>query len=640
MIYLPLASYKSLKVIKHILLKILIIFKINFQKLLKNPFFLLEVLYILFFRIRVLGLTKLFLLLLDIPYTYEKWMARYEPSPKIYPKLAKIAASWESSPLISVIMTTYNSDLVYLKEAIESVRKQVYTNWQLCIADDASKNSSGVKELLSEYAARDPLIDVVFRETNGHISAASNSALNLAKGDFVVLLDHDDLLHPLALWFVAQEIIQHPTVGLIYSDHDKFTLSGKRIAPYFKCDFNYELQLAQNLIAHLDCYRRSLLLEVGGFREGFEGSQDWDLALRCIERLSRHQIVHIPRILYHWRLTPESVAVSIDAKPYAPIAARRCLSDHLKRRGLSAHVSSLQDFLGVNRVKFQLPDQKPLVSIIIPTYDRNELLQACINSIFINTSYTNYEIIIVDNGSIKDETLILLKKLQQQGIRVIHVNCSFNYSRLNNIAAKKARGSIYCLMNNDIKIISPDWLNEMVSFAIQDDIGVVGARLWYPDGTLQHGGIILGYSGLGVAGHAFPNLRRGDPGYFSKAIVHREVSAVTGACMVVRRFVYEQVNGLDESLAVDFNDIDFCLKVRQMGYRNVWTPFAEMFHIESATRKQKNKLKDYCRFKRESDLMFQRWGDILKNDPFYSPNLGLWHNNYGMAWPPRIQQFK
>ena len=617
------------------------ILKIFFQRLRKNPFLLLEIPYILYLRIKNLGLRNLFFLLVDIPYTYGKWISRYEPPRLIYPKFVSQAASWKHKPQISIIMTTYNSNLVYLKEAIESVRQQVYKNWQLCIADDSSKKNSGVKEILREYAARDARIKIVLREKNGNVSVASNSALKLAKGDFVALMDHDDLLHPLALWFIAQAIIQQPGVGLIFSDYDKITSSGERIEPYFKSDFNYELLLAQNMIAHFDCYRRSLLIKIGGFREGYEGSQDWDLALRCIERLTSEQIVHIPRVLYHCRLCAGgSAEIDIDVKPYAPKSAIRSIEDHIKRLGLTGNVSCVENFPSLNRVQFQLPDPTPLVSIIIPTFDRSDLLRTCVNSIQTKTTYPTYEIIVVDNGSVQKQTFNLLKKFKQEGIMVIHVKGSFNYSRLNNIAGKIARGSIFCLMNNDIKIISPDWLEEMVSFAVQDEVGAVGARLWYPNETLQHAGVILGYGGLGIAGHAFPDLQRGNPGYAFNAIVHREVSAVTGACMMIRRMVYEKVNGLDESLAVEFNDIDLCIKIRQMGYRIVWTPFAEMYHLESATRRKNFKLADYYRYKRESELMLQRWGDILSNDPFYSQNLGLFYNNYSIAWPPRLKLFK
>ncbi|WP_186408208.1 glycosyltransferase [Candidatus Accumulibacter aalborgensis] len=564
---------------------------------------------------------------------YSTWIARFEPPLKSYPRLRQMAESWHRPPTIAVVMPTYRSDVELLEAAIRSVLGQVYPYWQLCIADDAS-DAPAVKALLERHAAQDARIRVVFRPVNGHISAASNSALALASGDFVALLDHDDLLHPLALWFVAKTCIEHPEASLIYTDEDKLSAAGQRCDPYFKCDFNYELLLAQNMISHLGVYRRSLLSTVGGFREGFEGSQDYDLALRAIECLRPDQIVHIPRVLYHWRIVAGSTASSIGEKPYALTAAHKALSEHLHRRGVAAEVTAAPEIPLHTRVRFSLPTPAPQVSILIPTRDRANLLRLCIGSIRARTTYSPYEIIVIDNGSEDADTLQLLDQLRQSGVRVLRDDGPFNFSRLNNRAVAQARGSVLCLMNNDIEIITPSWLEEMVSVAQQDAIGAVGARLWYPNDRLQHGGIILGVGG--VAGHSFLNSARGAVGYFGRAALHQSLSAVTAACMVVRKSVFLEIGGLDERLSVSFNDVDFCLRLRQAGYRNVWTPYAEMFHYESASRGRETTPEKQARFAAEVAFMQDKWSDELLADPAYSPNLTLGAHDFSLAWPPRI----
>ncbi|WP_169070684.1 glycosyltransferase [Candidatus Accumulibacter contiguus] len=562
---------------------------------------------------------------------YHTWISRFEPAPESYPRLRQIADSWQQPPLISVLMPTYNSDVALLEAAIDSVLGQVYPHWQLCVADDAS-DSPAIKALLERHAAADPRIQVIFRPVNGHISAASNSALALASGDFVALLDHDDLLHPLALWFVAQCAIEHPEAGLIYTDEDKLAPDGQRCGPYFKCDFNYELFLAQNMLSHLGCYRRSLLNEIGGFREGFEGSQDYDLALRSMERLRPDQMVHIPRVLYHWRIVTGSTASDIGEKPYALTAAQRALSEHLQRRGIAAEVMPAPEIHLHTRVRFPVPTPAPLLSIIIPTRDRANLLRLCIESIRMRSTYVPYEIIVIDHGSEDADTRQWLDRLRQSGIGVLQADGECNFSRFNNQAAAQAQGSLLCLMHDDIEIITPGWLEEMVSFAVQDGVGAVGARLWNPGQRLQHGGVILGIGG--VAGNSFLNFERGNVGYFGRAALHQSLSAVSSACMVVRKSVFEEVGGFDERLALTFHDIDFCLRIRQAGYRNVWTPYAEMLHYESASQEQETRPE--ARFAPEVAFMQDRWADELAADPAYSPNLTLDANDFSLAWPPRI----
>ncbi|WP_158505868.1 glycosyltransferase family 2 protein [Geminocystis sp. NIES-3708] len=569
------------------------------------------------------------------PLMYQIWLQKYNIKSKDYPVFKNISSSWHKPPLISIIMPVYNPDRKHLIEAIKSVQKQVYPHWQLCIADDASSETSGIKDILRAYEQKDYRIKVTFRSCNGHISAASNSALSLATGEFVALLDHDDVLHPLALWFVAESIVKNPNVGLIYSDHDKLSFDGKRYDPYFKCDFNLELMFTHNLVAHFSCYRLNLVNEIGGLREGFEGAQDYDLALRCIELLAADQIIHIPYVLYHWRMSNTSTSFTLKAKPYAATAAIKSVSDYLKRNNLPGRVVPHPELEGMNRIEPEFSSSSlPLVSIIIPTRNRLDLLKPCLDSIYSMTTYPSYEIIIVDNASTDPETKEFLTHLEQKGVNIIRDEGIFNYSRLNNLAAKEANGDLLCLLNNDTQIITPHWLEEMVFFAIKSDVGVVGAKLFYLDNRIEHCGVILGLSIHGIAGHSFDSLLPEEPGYMGRAKLQQEISAVTGACQLVRKSVFWGVNGLDESLAVNYNDIDFCLRVRRAGYRNILTPFAQLYHVRSASRGQDSTPEKFSRFEQEIEFMQQRWGYLLLKDPFYSSNLSL-ENDYTLAFPPR-----
>ncbi|VTU15249.1 glycosyltransferase family 2 protein [Variovorax sp. RA8] len=564
---------------------------------------------------------------------YDNWVRKHDTlTPELLEKLARRVKAMAGGPLISVVMPTYNPNPAWLREAIESVRAQIYPNWELCIADDAS-TSKDVREVLEAYSRSDARIKVVFRPQNGHISASSNSAIELATGSWLALMDHDDLLPPHALFCVAECIVAHPDARLIYSDEDKIDEGGHRFGPYFKPDWNVDLFRSQNMFSHLGVLATDLVREVGGFRVGLEGSQDWDLVLRCMERVEPRQIRHIPRVLYHWRVHGESTAKSMGAKPYAAVAGERALNEHLARTG----VQGAAEYLGFGfRVRYALPQALPQVSLIIPTRNALQLVRQCIESIEAKTSYANYEIILVDNGSDDPSALAYFKELgTRPNIRVLRDDRPFNYAALNNAAVAQARGELVALVNNDIEVITPDWLSEMVSIALQPGVGAVGARLWYPNMTLQHAGVILGVGG--IAAHAHRGMPAGREGYGGRAGLIQSFSAVTAACLVMRKSIYEQVGGFDEvNLQVAFNDVDFCLRVSEAGYRIVWTPYAELMHHESATRGKDLSPEKRARFEREVAYMHQRWDHVLQNDPAYSPNLMLAREDFSYAWPPRL----
>ena len=567
---------------------------------------------------------------------YHGWLRLYDPTDKA--AMAALGQKIEDlgiTTTFSVVMPVYNPPLDYLRQAIESVQAQVYPHWEICIADDASPNAA-VRELLTELAAQDPRIKLVFREKNGHISAATNSALEIATGDYIALMDNDDLLPPHALAYMALAAHQHPQAGLIYSDEDKVTEDNVRQAPYFKCQFNYELFLSQNMISHFGVYRRSVLEEIGGFRVGYEGAQDWDLALRVIEKVGPENIVHVPRVLYHWRIFPGSTALALEEKDYALKAQIESITSHLQRIGKpDTQVYPAPGIPGLLRIKHRLPDPLPLVSIVIPTRDRVELLSMCVNSILEKTAYPNYQIVVVDNGSTDEKALAYLDSIaKDERVKVIRADIPFNYSALNNLGVAQTDGEYLVLMNNDIEITQTDWLEEMLAFACQPDIGCVGAQLWYPNNTLQHGGVVLGIGG--VASHAHKGIPRGNFGYFGRASAHQMFSAVTAACLMIRKSTYQAVDGFDETLKVAYNDVDFCLKVRAQGLRNLYNPFASFIHHESASRGSDQEGSNQQRLAAEAAIMKQRWGALIADDPAYSPNLTLLGDDFSMAWPSRV----
>lgn len=552
--------------------------------------------------------------------SYERWIKTQEQTLSNSERLMRIE-SLASEPKISIVLPVYNSPEKYLRECIESVVDQSYQNWELCIANDASTDEH-VQPVVEEYARRDSRIRVIHREENGHISAASNSALSLATGEYVGLLDHDDVLAKDALLCVADELNKHFDAKLIYSDEDKVSAEGNRFSPHFKSDWNLELLLSQNYICHFAVIEKALVDSVGGFRLGYEGSQDHDLILRCVADLAAPEIRHITKILYHWRAIEGSTAQSASAKSYSNDAGLLAVKDFVFSK---FQVADVEPGIVPNsyRVRYPIPDNPPQVSLIIPTRDQLALTRQCLNSIFEKTLYKNYELVIVDNGSKEKETLEYFKEIAKlDNVRVLSYNKPFNYSAINNFAVENTDSELIALVNNDIEVISPEWLCEMVSHGLRSDVGCVGAKLYYPNDRIQHGGIILGIGG--VAGHSHKHFKRHDFGYFSRLSLVQNLSAVTGACLLVRRNVFNEVGGLnEEELTVAFNDVDFCLKVKTAGYNNVWTPYAELYHHESVSRGAENSPAKIERFKREICYMKKNWSELLMKDPYYNPNLSI-----------------
>jgi glycosyltransferase involved in cell wall biosynthesis len=564
---------------------------------------------------------------------YHAWIARHERrGRKGRAELRRCAERLSPRPLISIIMPTFNTPIALLREAIDSVLAQAYDHWELCIADDASSHPE-VLETLAAYAKANRRIKVVYREEQGGISCASNSALEIATGKWVAMLDHDDLLAPQALLRVAETIKSKPRSQVIYSDEDKITETGHRFGVYFKPDFSLELLRSQNYFNHLTVHRTENVRSLGGWRTGFEGSQDYDLTLRIIERIPASSIRHIPDVLYHWRVVAGSTALALSEKNYAYTAGLRALNDHVNRLKLPAVVEEAPG-VPFYRLRFAPPRPAPLVSIVIPTRDKVDLLRMAVGSILDKTSYEPFEILVMDNGSVEEKTLSYLAELAETPrVRVLPYPYSFNYAAINNLGAREAKGDILALLNNDIEVITSDWLGEMVSFAAQDDVGCVGAKLYYSNRIIQHAGVILGIGG--VAGHAHKYFPPNEAGYFGRLKVVQNFSAVTGACLVVRKNLYFEVGGLDEALTVAFNDVDFCLKVRDAGYRNVWTPFAELYHHESLSRGYEVTPERRKRFRGEIAFMKEKWSGALQSDPFYSPHLTLDGEGFSVGKPKR-----
>jgi glycosyltransferase involved in cell wall biosynthesis len=535
----------------------------------------------------------------------------------------------EYSPKISIITPVYNVDNIWLEKAITSVINQIYENWELCLVDDASTESH-IRETLEKYQKTDSRIKVKYLIENEGISGASNKALSLATGEFAGFLDHDDEFSVNALFEVVKLLNEHPDADMIYSDEDHIDSKEKLINPHFKPDWSPDMFLSSMYTCHFGVYRRQLIDNIGGFRKGFEGSQDYDLVLRLTEKTDR--IYHIPKILYHWRKTPGSTAARYQAKGYADTNAIKALEDSLKRRNIKGEVLSGK-FPGLFRIRRKI-DGNPEVSIIIPTKDRSDILRKCLESIKKKTIYKNYEIIIVDNNSKDGHTKNYLEMTRKaHNIRILKYEYPFNFSAINNYAARNSNSEYLLFLNNDIEVISPEWLSAMLEHAQRREVGAVGCKLIYPNNTIQHAGVILGITGTpglpGVAGHSHKHLPNESRGYFHRPHMIQNFSAVTAACMMVRKDVFEEVGGFEEKLGIAFNDVDLCLKIRQKGYLIVYTPYAELYHHESLSRGYEDNLEKQKRFSGEVRYMGEKWGKIIdQGDPYYNPNLSLEHEDF------------
>lgn len=554
---------------------------------------------------------------------YSRWIARNDTLTANDRRDIRAHIAWlPARPVISVAMRVQDTPVDHLRGAIASVRAQLYPHWELCIVDDAS-GAADVTALLASEAAEDPRIRVARNLSPAGPTAAANAAIDTARGTFVVLMAPEDRLAEHALYEIAAELARFPDAAVIYSDEDGIDGRGERCSPCFKPDFDPDLLLGRNLVRHIAAYRRDLIDRVGGLRDGFEGSHDHDLALRATAECGAARVRHVPAVLYHARLPAAADEARRSAGRRAAEGSRRAVADSLAARGVSARLDWVELAPETLRVMWPVPQPAPLVSVIVPTRDRADMLGECADGVLNRTDYKALEFLVVDNGSTEAETFALFDRLRRDTrVRVIAAPGPFNFSALNNRAVAEARGSVLVLLNNDTSVIDPAWLHEMVAQAVRPDVGAVGAKLSYPDGTLQHGGVVVGAGG--VAGHYALGAAGDDPGAMASLALVRQVTAVTAACLAVRTEVFREAGGFDEEgLAVAFNDVDFCLRVAACGYRNLWTPFARLHHRESVSRGVDFDGEKAARFAREVALMRQRWGTATFVDPFFNPNLDL-----------------
>jgi len=546
--------------------------------------------------------------------SYASWCERHTPDAAVLEAMAADASRFAFQPLISVVIPVWNTEPRWLEAAVESVRRQVYTRWEVCIADDASDLPATIDAL--RRLQNDPRIKITRLDRNSGISAASNAALTTASGEFIALLDHDDELTPDALFRMVRLVNDNLDADLIYSDEDKLDLQGRRCDPFFKPDWSPELLHSYMYTCHLTMLRKAIVDRVGGFRVGYEGAQDYDLTLRVARETTR--IHHVPHILYHWRKVPGSAAAVVDAKPWALDKARKALEDDVAARGFDAVVAK-GAAPGLFRVKFNIED-RPLVTIVVPTDDRSRslggrsvpLLPNCLRSIVEKTGYTNYEILVVDNGTMSPATEDFLRSVPHRRV-TYRSEGAFNFAKKLNFAVRHANGSQLLLLNDDVEVVDREWLTALLEHSQRPEIGAVGAKLLFPDGRLQHAGLLIGV--CGIAAHAFHTQPGESPGYGNSALVVRNYSAVTGACMMTRRDVFEKVGGFNERLPIDFNDVDYCMRVGAAGLRVVYTPYAQLVHLEAGT------IDRSTQDAREADEMRRTWGQALERDPYYNPNL-------------------
>lgn len=554
---------------------------------------------------------------------YGPWYEAYVPDEETLNRQRK--RKFLNAPLISVVVPAYHTPPLFLRQMLDSLIAQTYGGWELCIAN-GSPDDKEMEAVLEEYEKRDSRIRHENLKENLGIAENTNAAFRMAKGEFIGLLDHDDLLAPNALYEIALALEKNPEADVVYTDEDKVTTDLKEhFQPHLKPDFNLDLLRSNNYICHFFTVRREIVEQVGGFRKEFDGAQDYDFIFRCTEEARK--ILHIPEILYHWRTHKESTADNPASKMYAFEAGKRAIEAHLKRTGTDGEVSHTPD-LGFYRVKYPVKGE-PLISIIIPNKDEKESLEACLKSIWEKTTYKNYEIIVVENNSTSDEIFQYYKEISQKGVRLLRWKKEFNYSAINNFGAAHAKGEFLLFLNNDVTVITPDWLTELAGLCQRKEVGAAGVKLLYPDNTIQHAGCVIGIGG--IAGHMFVDMPANRTGYLHKASLLQDMSAVTAACMIMKKQVFDQVGGFTEELAVAFNDVDLCLKINKAGSLVVYDPYVQLYHMESKTRGAEDSKEKVRRFQTEIEYMRCHWLDILKNgDPYYNKNLSLTKWNYSL----------
>ena len=533
----------------------------------------------------------------------------------------------------SILVPLYNTPERFLREMIESVTAQTYGKWELCLADGSDDAHDFVGRICQEYRQKDSRIKYQKLVKNEGISGNTNECYKMATGNYIALFDHDDLLHPCVLFAYMQAICEKDA-DYIYCDEATFKGNSinHMITMHFKPDYAPDNLLANNYICHFSVFSRELLESGELFRSQFDGSQDHDMILRLTAK-AKH-IVHIPRILYYWRSHKGSVASSIDAKTYAIDAAKGAVADHLTKLGYrNFEIESTRAFATIFRIKYELTS-RPLVSIIIPNKDHVDDLSRCVESIINLSTYDNYEIVIVENNSETAEIRTYYEEISRHPrVQVVEYKGDFNYSKINNFGVQYAKGEYLLLLNNDTEVITPDWMEELLMYAMRKDVGVVGAKLYYPDKTIQHAGIVIGLGAHRTAGHTHYRIPEANVGYMGRLCYAQDVTAVTGACMMVSKALYEELGGLDESFTVALNDVDFCLRVREKGFLNIFTPFAELYHYESKSRGSDKKDERALRYQQESDRFRVKWADALaKGDPYYNPNFSLDHSDFTVNW--------
>lgn len=557
---------------------------------------------------------------------YKKWRLKYKLTEEELQEQRK--KKFDYAPMISIVIPLYKTPLKYLDELVCSIQAQTYENWEICFSDGSGEKKSALVMALKNYAEKDERIRFVVSEEPLRISENTNKAIEIAMGDYIAFADHDDILTEDALFECVKALNDNREIDVIYSDEDKISMDGKEFfEPHFKTDFNIDLLCSMNYFCHLVVVNKAIISQIGMLRGEYDGAQDYDFVLRAVEVAKC--VHHIPKVLYHWRAHKDSTAENPQSKMYAFEAGKRAVQAHYDRIGIPAKVHQ-GEYLGLYKTEHILK-QKPMISILIPNKDHIQDLDKCIGAIERKSKYENYEYIIIENNSEKEETFRYYKDLEKENsrVKVVYWENEFNYSAINNYGATFAKGEYLLFLNNDTEIINDTCLEELVGYCMHDNVGAVGARLYYEDDTIQHAGVIVGFGG--IAGHAFIGFPRGENGYFSRIICAQDMSAVTAACMIVKRSVFDEIGGLDESFKVAFNDIDFCMKIRENGYLIVYNPYAELYHYESKSRGLEDTKEKIERFNGEIARFAQKWPDILKNgDPYYNPNLSMERCDFGL----------